>query len=166
MRKTIWSTLAVILIFLVWYLVADRKTPFTGNARVKAVATQIVPQVTGTVTEVLVENGQVVSAGDVLVRIDSRPYEIDRDKAQADLEAATQEVGASSAEVSAAQAKLARAQSDLDTMRLQTERVFALEKKGLIAVSKADDARGQLAESEANFENAKADLEKSKAEAR
>ena len=57
MRKTIWTTLAVILVFLVWYLVADRKTPFTGNARVKAVATQIVPQVTGTVTEVLVENG-------------------------------------------------------------------------------------------------------------
>ncbi|MCA0905716.1 HlyD family secretion protein [Ruegeria marisrubri] len=162
MRKTIWTTLAVILIFLVWYLVADRKTPFTGNARVKAVATQIVPQVTGTVTEVLVENGQIVSAGDVLVRIDARPYEIQRDKAEADLEAATQEVGASSAEVRAAQAKLARAQSDLDTMRIQTERVFALEKKGLIAVSKADDARGQLAESEANFENAQADLEKAK----
>ncbi|AXT27417.1 HlyD family secretion protein [Ruegeria sp. AD91A] len=162
MRKTIWTTLAVILIFLVWYLVADRKTPFTGNARVKAVATQIVPQVTGTVTDVLVENGQIVSAGDVLVRIDPRPYEIQRDKAEADLEAATQEVGASSAEVRAAQAKLARAQSDLDTMRIQTERVFALEKKGLIAVSKADDARGQLAESEANYENAKADLEKAK----
>ena len=162
MKKTIWTTLAVILIFLVWYLVADRKTPFTGNARVKAIATQIVPQVTGTVTEVLVENGQVVSAGDVLVRIDSRPYEIERAKAEADLETATQEVGASSAEVSAAQAKLARAQSDLDTMRIQSERVFALEKKGLIAVSKADDARGQLAESEANYENAKADLEKAK----
>ncbi|WP_171212388.1 HlyD family secretion protein [Ruegeria sp. HKCCA5426] len=162
MRKTIWTTIAVILLFLVWYLVADRQTPFTGNARVKAVATQIVPQVTGTVTEVLVENGQVVSAGDVLVRIDRRPYEIERAKAEADLEAATQEVGASSAEVSAAQAKLARAQSDLDTMRIQTERVFALEKKGLIAVSRADDARGQLAESEANLENAKADLEKAK----
>ncbi len=162
MRKTIWTTLAVILFFLVWYLVADRKTPFTGNARVKAIATQIVPQVTGTVTEVLVENGQVVNAGDVLLRLDRRPYEIDKSKAEADLEAATQDVGASSAEVSGAQAKLARAQSDLDTMRIQTERVFALEKKGLIALTRADDARGQLAESEANLENAKADLEKAK----
>lgn len=160
MRKTIWTTLAIILVFLLWYLVADRKTPFTGNARVKAVATQIVPQVTGVVTEVLVENGQVVSAGDVLVRIDRRPYEIDRQKAEADLEAATQDVGASSAEVSAAQASLARAQSDLDTVRLQAERVFALEKKGLIAITRADDARGQLAQAEAKLENAEADLER------
>ncbi|MGI9369771.1 MAG: HlyD family secretion protein [Ruegeria sp.] len=162
MRKTIWTTVAILLIFLIWYLVADRRTPFTGNARVKAVVTQIVPQVTGTVTEVLVENGQIVNTGDVLVRIDRRPYEIERTKAEADLESATQEVGASSAEVSAAQAKLARAQSDLDTIRLQAERVFALEKKGLISVSRADDARGQLAESEANLENAEADLERAK----
>ncbi len=162
MRKTIWTTLAILLIFLIWYLVADRRTPFTGNARVKAVVTQIVPQVTGTVTEVLVDNGQVVNTGDVLVRIDRRPYEIQRDKARADLEAATQDVGASSAEVSAAQAKLARAQSDLDTVRLQAERVFALEKKGLISISRADDARGQLAEAEANLENAQADLERAR----
>ncbi|GAB5435793.1 HlyD family secretion protein [Falsiruegeria mediterranea] len=162
MRKTIWSTLAVILIFLIWYLAADRQTPFTGNARVKAIATQIVPQVTGTVTEVLVENGQIVEAGDVLVRIDRRPYEIAKSKAEADLESATQDVGASSAEVSAAQAKLARAQSDLDTIRIQSERVFALEKKGLVPISQADNARGQLAESVANFENAQADLEKAK----
>lgn len=162
MRKTIWTTFAVIFVFLVWYLIADRHTPFTGNARVKVFATQIVPQVTGTVTEVLVENGQVVQAGDVLVRIDRRPYEIAREKAEADLETATQEVGASSAEVSAAQAKLARAQSDLDTVRIQTERILALEVKGLVPIARADEARGSLAESEAGLENATADLERAK----
>lgn len=162
MKRTIWTTVAILVLFLCWYLIADRNTPFTGNARVKAVATQIVPQVSGVVTEVLVENGQIVTTGDVLVRIDRRPYEIDRSKAEADLESATQDVGASSAEVSGAQAKLARAQVDLDTIRLQTERVFALEKKGLIAISKADDARGQLAEAEANLENAEAELQEAK----
>ena len=100
--------------------------------------------------------------GDVLVRIDRRPYEIARDKAQADLESATQEVGASSAEVSAAQATLARAQSDLDTVRIQTERVLALEVKGLVPIARADEARGELAEAEADLENAMADLERAK----
>ncbi len=162
MKRTIWTSVGVLTLFLVWYIAADRMTPITGNARVKAIATQIVPQVTGTVTEVLVQNGDVVQAGDVLVRIDRRPYEIDRASAEADLASATQEVGASSADVSAAQAKMARAQVDLDTLRLQTERIFSLEKKGLVPIAKADDARGQLAEAEANLENATADLEKAK----
>ena len=162
MRKTIWTTLAILLIFLVWYIAADRGTPITSNARVKAIATQVVPQVTGTVTEVLVETGQIVYSGDTLVRIDRRPYEIDRARAEADLESATQEVGASSAEVSGAQAKVARAQVDLETLRLQSERVFALEKKGLVPVARADDERGKLAEAEATLENAIADLERSK----
>lgn len=162
MKRAIWSTMAILVLFLGWYITADRRTPFTGNARVKAVVTYIVPQVSGTVVEVLVENGQVVSAGTVLARIDRRPYEIGKSRAQADLEAATQDVGASSAQVSAAQASLTRAQSDLDTTRLQAERVFALEKKGLISLVQADDARGDLAESEANVENAAADLDRAK----
>ncbi|KUJ76130.1 hypothetical protein AVO45_12495 [Ruegeria marisrubri] len=162
MKRTIWTTVAILVLFLVWYIAADRMTPITGNARVKVVATQIVPRVTGTVTEVLVENGDVVSAGDVLVRIDRRPYEIDREKAEADLASATQEVGASSADVSAAQARVARSQVDLDTLRLQSARIFALEKKGLVSIAQADDARGKLAEAEASLENAKADLEKAR----
>jgi len=161
-RRTIWSTLALLVVFLAWYIVADRTTPITSNARVKAIATQIVPQVTGTVTEVLVENGQIVAAGDVLLRIDRRSYEIDRARAEAELETATQDVGASSADVSGAQARLARAQADLDTIRLQTERVFALEKKGLATVAQGDEARGQLAEAEADLENAAANLESAK----
>lgn len=162
MKRTIWTTVGILALFLVWYIAADRMTPFTGNARVKAVATQIVPQVKGTVTEVLVENGQVVAVGDILVRIDRRPYEIDRAKAEADLASATQDVGASSAEVRAAQAKVTRTQADLDTLRLQSERIFSLEKKGLVPIAKGDDARGKLAEAEANLENAIADLEKAK----
>lgn len=162
MKRTIWSTLAILLVFLCWYIAADRKTPFTGNARVKAIATYIVPQVSGVVTEVLVENGQIVTAGEVMARIDRRPYEIDKMRAEADLESATQDVGASSAQVRAAQATLTRAQSDLDTMRLQTERVFALEKKGLVPVSKADDARKELANAEAAKDNAVADLDRAK----
>ena len=162
MRTTIWSTLALIAVFLVWYIAADRMTPITSNARVKTVITQIVPQVSGNVTEVLVENGQLVSAGDVLIRIDRRSFEIDLQSAEADLEAATQEVGASSADVSAAQAVVARAQADLDTLRIQSERVFALEKRGLVTAVRADDARKQLAEAEADLDNAIAGLDRAK----
>lgn len=162
MKRTIWSTLAILVLFIGWYIAADRVTPFTGNARVKAIVTLIVPQVSGVVTSVLVENGQIVAAGDVLARIDPRPYEIDKMRAEADLEMATQDVGASSAQVRAAQATLTREQSDLDAMRLQTERIFSLERKGLVPISKGDDARKEIANAEANKDNAVADLERAK----
>ncbi|MBE1283968.1 MAG: biotin/lipoyl-binding protein [Rhodobacteraceae bacterium] len=162
MRKTIWTVLGVLVVILVWYLAADRGTPFTSNARVKAVVTPIIPQVSGTITEVLVENGQVVNTGDVLLRIDQRQYQIAKTKAEAQLAAATQSVGASSAQVSGAQARVARAESNLETTKLQTERVFALEKKGLVPIATADDARGKLASAQAELENAIADLERAK----
>ena len=54
MKKTIWTSVVLLTVFVVWYIAADRVTPFTGNARVKAVATTMVPQVSGNVVEVLV----------------------------------------------------------------------------------------------------------------
>lgn len=152
---------AAVLVF-VWYLFADRLTPFTSNARVKAIVTPITPQVSGPVTEVPASNAELVEAGTVLARIDSRPFEIARARAQADLEAATQAVGASSAEVERAQAQLVRARADLENMQLQTGRVFELERKGLVPVARADDARTQLSDSEAQVEVAEADLERAR----
>ncbi len=49
----------------------------------------------------------------------------------------------------AARAKFARSQVDLDTRGVQTRRVVALERKSLVPIATADDARGKLAEAEA-----------------
>lgn len=162
MKRTFWSTLALLFIVVSWYLAADRITPFTSNARVKAVITPITPQVSGTIIEINADNGELVEAGTVLARIDPRQFEIQKQSAQADLERATQDVGADSADVSSAQARVTRAQTDLETERLQSARVFDLEKKGLIAVAKADESRRRLADAEAELEQAEADLESEK----
>lgn len=159
MKNAFWTTLAALVVILGWYLAADRITPFTSNARVKAVITPITPQVSGILTQMRAGNGQIVEAGDVLAVIDPRPYENSRDKAQADLASAFQDVGAGSADVESAQAVLSRAQADLETEKLQASRVFDLEAKGLVAVAKADESRRRLSESEADVERAAADLE-------
>ena len=163
MKNAFWTTLAILGVILGWYLAADRITPFTSNARVKAIITPITPQVSGSVTEIRVSNGQIVEAGAVLAVIDPRPYENRRDKARADLASAIQDVGAGSAGVESAQAILSRAQADLETEKLQASRVFELEAKGLIAVAKADESRRRLSEREADVERAQADLESAKA---
>lgn len=159
--KTLFRFLGLLaLVLLAWHLVADRLTPHTSNARVKAVVTRIVPQVSGQVTEVLVSNGQGVVAGDVLARIDPRSYQIAVARAEADLEAATQEIGASSAQVASAQAKVARATSDLENTKLQTARIFEMERKGLVAAARGDDGRAQLSEAESRFAEAQAELQR------
>ncbi|MEM8570485.1 MAG: HlyD family secretion protein [Pseudomonadota bacterium] len=158
LRIVLVATLAV----FAWYLFADRLTPFTSNARVKAIVTPVIPQVSGPVTEVAASNAVLVEAGTVLARIDPRRFEIARARAQADLEAATQAVGVSSAEVERAQAQLVRARADLENVQLQTGRVLELESKGLVPVAQADDARTALSDAKAVVEVAEADLERAR----
>lgn len=162
MKRAFWSTFGLLFIIVAWYVAADRITPFTSNARVKAVITPITPQVSGTVIEINAENGEIVEAGTVVARIDPRQFQIQKHSAEADLERATQDVGADSADVSSAQARVTRAQTDLETERLQAARVFDLEEKGLIAIAKADESRRRLADAEAELEQAQADLDSEK----
>lgn len=159
MKRTFWITVALLAVLVSWYIAADRITPFTSNARVKAILTPITPQVSGTVVEINAGNGEIVEAGTLIARIDPRQFEIAKQNAEAELERATQDVGAESADVSSAQTRVTRAETDLETERLQSARVFELEEKGLIAVAKADEARRRLADAEAKLEQAQADLE-------
>ena len=57
----------------------------TDDAEVDGQIYAISPRVSGHVTEVLVEDEQLVKAGDVLVRLDPKDYEVAVEKAKADL---------------------------------------------------------------------------------
>ena len=122
----------------------------------------MVPKVSGTVIEVPIANASFVGAGELLARIDPRPFEISLARAEAELESATQEVGASSADVERAQAQLVRTQTELENTQLQSSRVLELEKKGLIATARADDARTALSDAEAAVDVARAELERAR----
>jgi membrane fusion protein, multidrug efflux system len=65
-------------------------SPFAEfSGRINAVDyAEIRPQVSGRITEICFHDGEHVSAGDVLVVIDPRPYQAAVDKAQADLQTA------------------------------------------------------------------------------
>jgi multidrug resistance efflux pump len=117
MKTTIRLVAAAAALIFVLHLVADRYTPYTSNARVKAIIVETVPQVSGYLAAVAVTNAQVVEAKQLLARIDQRPFALQLEKARADLQTATQEVGASSAQVAAAQASLAQAQAMLENTR-------------------------------------------------
>ena len=79
----IFAGLAVLL--FVWYLMGDRVTPYTANARVKAIVINVVPEVSGYASALAVTNGQTVNTGDLLAGIDQRQFSLAVDQARARL---------------------------------------------------------------------------------
>src|SRR6516225_3546687 len=101
-------TLVILVLFVVlfgWTIIADRLTPYTSDASVRAFVVRTVPEVSGKVIEVAVRDNQVVRTGDLLYRIDPTPFRITVERAEAKLAAAGQAVGASTAGVDQAQAQ-------------------------------------------------------------
>ncbi|SFJ22456.1 HlyD family secretion protein [Albimonas pacifica] len=156
-RATLWALGVAVLLF-VYYVIADRTTPFSGDARVQAFVLRVAPEVTGHVARVGVVDNEVVEAGDELFAIDPEPFQIAVDQAQARLEQAGQAVGANTAAVDAAQAQLERARANAANVRAQTERVLELVRKGVYAQAREDDAVAAIDESEAAVSAAAADL--------
>jgi membrane fusion protein (multidrug efflux system) len=76
---------AVLILIAGFFWLRSRGKESTDDAQVDGHITQIAPRVGGTVTKVLVTNNQPVKAGDVLVEIDPRDYQIAVERAKADL---------------------------------------------------------------------------------
>ena len=158
-------TLVILVLFVVlfgWTLIADRLTPYTSDASVRAFVVRIVPEVSGKVIEVAVHDNQIVRTGDLLYRIDPTPFRIAVERAEAKLAAAGQAVGASTAAVDEAQAQLVQEFAQRDNVREQAARVFELVRLGIYPRARGDQARSQLEEAEAQVQRAQASLEQAR----
>ncbi len=146
----------------IWYVIADRHAPWSDQARLQTYVIPIVPQVSGRVTEVFVEQDQIVKAGDVLFHIDQSDYKLALENAEAALELAGQEIGAGMATVVTAQAQLVVAETNVEHVKAQSARVFEMEKKNVLSHSDGDKARAAIKASQAQVVSAKANLDKAK----
>ena len=166
-RRWTLIILGVCAFLMVWYIVSDRITPYTTQARVHAFVVPVAAEIAGTVTEVPVTNNQFVEQGELLFRIDKTRYALDVETAEANLEAARQATGASTAAVDAAQAQvrsaeaaLVRSEKDAQRMqRIREEDPGAISQRRLdSAVASLDVSRANLAAAEASLEQARQNL--------
>lgn len=159
-----WSGVILGLCFLIFtgHILADKFTPYTSNGRIEAYVVPIVPQVSGILTEVNVENNEVVSNQQVLAVVDSSKYQLAVQKAEADLEQATQASAVDMSGVTTAQARVAEAEANLKNAKVKGERIIGLSKKGAASISRADDARSRIEASKAKLASARSELEKAK----
>lgn len=154
--------LIVCVVVFVWYLFADRFTPYTDQARVQGLAVPVVPRVSGYLTDVGVRLHSVVSEGDTLFQIDRRPYELAVRQAEAALDNAAQQVGAMTATVKSAAGRLGQARASLDRAQRNYSRTQRILEKNPGALSQADRDRTETTLDQAveRVASAEADLEK------
>jgi multidrug resistance efflux pump len=163
-RKWTFIVLGACLVLMFFYLVGDRITPYTSQARVYAVVVPVAAEVSGTVTEVGVVSNQAVSAGDLLFRVDQDRYALAVETAQVNLQSARQATGASTASVDAAaanveSARAALVRSDQDATRL---RRIKEEDPGAISDRRLEQAEASLAVTRSQLSAAEASLEKAR----
>ncbi len=166
----VWVTRGVLLLSLfifIWYILADRRTPFTNQVRVTELIIPITPRVSGYLTDVRVKLNSVVSADDTLFQLDQMPFLLAIHKASANVDKAAQQMGAQGANVKAAASSVGVAKAQLDRSQRNYDRTQRVLDKNPGAVSQADidrvetslsQAIEKLASSEANLTKAREEL--------
>lgn len=138
-----------------------------GNSRIDATEVDVATKTAGEVTEIMVEEGDWVQAGQMLALMDTEQAEADRSVAKANLNRAQESRNY-------AQAILRQRQSEVSLARKELERAEKLVRQGHLSQEVLDQrltqettakaamqaSRVQIAEAEANIEAARAQLNK------
>jgi multidrug resistance efflux pump len=163
-KKGIKWVMLLIVLSLAWYLLADRFTPYTQQARVGAFVIPVASEVAGRVIRVNVRNNQDVKAGDVLFEVDQQPYQIAVDRARADLESTRRQVGASTAGIASAQANLRAAQANELKARQDNQRLEGLyrEDPGTISVRLLEVSRASREQAVSQVAAARAEVQRAR----
>jgi multidrug resistance efflux pump len=156
--------LVLIGVSLLWYLLADRYTPYTQQARVQAFVIPVAAEAAGRVTRVFVHNNQQVAAGQVLFEVDAEPYRIALIRARADLESMRRQIGASTAGIDSATASLRAANANEVKARQDSDRLERLyrEDQGTVSLRRLEVARATHEQAISQVDAARAEVERAK----
>ena len=134
--------------YAIWHVDAS---PRTDDAYVYADTINVTPEVSGRIVELLVKDNQLVKEGDVLFRIDPRPFESNLAKAKAGLEALGKEIELAERGISAqrlhaeaASAEQERADAAVNQAQQSLNRIAPLLKSGFASAEQVDQAKTAL----------------------
>ncbi|ELL0558717.1 HlyD family secretion protein [Vibrio vulnificus] len=134
--------------------------PSTEDAYVRAKILSVAPQVQGQVVTVEAKDFQAVNKGDLLLKIDARPYLLAVKQAKAAYQLAVQQHDVADKQVTEAVAGLDAARSNLTEAQLAYKRIDSLVARKLASAQDLDTAKNKLANAQASLEQARASVEK------
>ena len=157
---TIGVLLLSIIIFIV-YVLSDRRTPYTDQARIKGLSIPIVSRVAGHITDIKVHLHSSMNLEDTIFQLDKRPFELAIRNAEARLQNTQQQVGAKTATVQSAAGRLGVAKAQLDRAQRNYDRVMNVleENPGALSLADRDAAETSLTQAVEQVASAEADLQ-------
>ncbi len=156
---------ALLLIGGGYYWMTSGRSVSTDDAQVKQDIVAVSPQVNGQIVQVFVRNGAQVKRGDLLFRIDHKPYRVALEQAQAQLSAAKLQTTQLRTQAAGTGGDIVGNEANLEIKKNAFARQQALLKQGFTTRSDYDDAYNevrtaemQLADAHARAANAHAAL--------
>lgn len=137
----------------------------SGNGRVEAKLTDATAKLPLRVKEVLVDEGDLVKKGQVLVRLDSVTLDADVTRDQAAVAAAKEELAASQAAVAAANAEVVQSQSEIRLAQTEAERQAKLLKEKATSQALYEVRQTALETNRAKLKSAQAKSQTAQAQA-
>jgi len=156
------AALGGILSIALLLLVMNYNHPFTTNARIYFPVTPILPTVKGRVIEVPVKSNTPLKEGDVLFRIDPKPYEYVVAERKATLAEAEQNVAQLKASLDQAKAASEKAGAQLHLAQENYDRQSELFARGVVAKATLDTATRNLDVAKQTVAGAKAEEERAR----
>lgn len=157
---------------LVWVLLCfpacdrvENKDHITATGTIEARFTRVSPRVGGRVLRILVEEGQTVSPGQLLLELEHDYLDLQLKQAEASLQQAEAQLallrkGARPEEIEQAEQQLRQAEVNLRQSRIDAERYRNLFDKGSVTRRQLEEAENRLAVSEAQYRQAQELLRK------
>ena len=161
-RLVVFGIVAGFVILAVVVVGRVVRHPQTDDAVVTADVIGVVPQVSGTITELHVQDNQRVKQGDLLLVVDPRPYELALERARADVAALDGEIAVTERKiegqrfgVAAARASVQRMEAQLKNATDNLNRLEPLLSREYVTPDKIDQARTAKLSAAAGLEEAR-----------
>jgi membrane fusion protein, multidrug efflux system len=152
-RRALLRLLAVVVLlafvgWALWYFLDGRWHEDTDDAYANGNVVQITPQISGTVISIGADDGDLVHAGQVLVKFDPSDADVALAEAEANLANTVRKVRGLYSSVSGAQADVATRQVAVDKARADYQRRRDLARSGAISAEELSHARDALTAAE------------------
>lgn len=155
-RLLMFSLPIVLLAAGGWYWLNSGGSVSTDNAYVQMDKVSVAAEVGGRITEVAVRDGDEVTAGQLLFRIDGEPYRLSVAQATAAIDAAQVQVGNLSASARTSTVDIAAAREDVAFAEVNFRRQAALMEKGFTTKAAYDASRHAVTQARERVRQAEA----------
>ncbi|MGR5445139.1 HlyD family secretion protein [Vibrio jasicida] len=163
-KYAIYTVFSAAALFSAFLATSDNVSPFTTQATLHRNVATIAPEVSGVITDVMVNNGELVEKGQPLFAIDASSYQLKVAQAKAELRQARESDSAKWQQLAAAKQTQSQREFEYHNAKQKLARNQKLRNKGLATEQELDDAITNTQVASSAVEAANAEVKRIEAE--